>query len=92
MENNQPKKKTAKKVVTTESIENGLIEFNQGAKEVNNNETIEIDLKKAENLLKKANQTIKNISNLIDDTFNEDNEMSEEDRAKNKDFLKKIMR
>lgn len=90
MENNQPKKKPAKKVVTTESIEEAFKESQKGFEEIKNDKSGDIDFKKVNYTLKMANKAMREMRKLMDETF-KDEKMAEDVKKKNKDFLKKKM-
>jgi hypothetical protein len=90
MSNDQPKKKAAKKVVTTESIEKAFSESQKGFEEFKNNKSGVIDYKKLNYTLKMANKAIREMGKLMDETF-KDEKMAEDLKKKNKDYLKKKM-
>ena len=90
MTNDQTKKKTTKKEVTTESIENAFNEFKKGAKEFKNNETGVIDYKKLAYTIKMGNKAMREMRKLNEETLNNE-KMAEDVKKKNKDYLKKKM-
>ena len=90
MTTNQPKKKTARKEVTTESIEHAFNEFKKGAKEFKNNETGVIDHKKLAYTIKMGNKAMREMRKLNEETLNNE-KMAEDVKKKNKDYLKKKM-
>jgi hypothetical protein len=90
MTNDQLNKKTTKKEVTTESIENAFNEFKKGAKEFKNNETGVIDYKKLAYTIKMGNKAMREMRKLNEETLNNE-KIAEDVKKKNKDYLKKKM-
>lgn len=84
MSNDQPKKKIAKKEVTTETIEKAFNEFKKGSEEFLNNQSGVYDQKKLMYLIKMGNKTMREMKKLNEETLN--NEKKAEDlKKKNKD-------
>jgi len=86
MENKKTKTKKSKTIVTTETVDNNFSEFDKRLNDYNNNSSKGIDLKAADKVIKEAKSLTRNLTSLLNDTFN-NKDMNEEEKAKNKKFL-----
>jgi hypothetical protein len=84
MSDNQPKKKTAKKEITTESIEEAFKESQKGFEEFKNNKSGFIDYKKLNYSIKMANKAMREMRKLNEETLNNEKK-AEDQKKKNKD-------
>lgn len=88
MTKNQSKKNTAKKVVTTESIEEAFKESQKGFEAIKNDKSGVIDFKKFNYAIKMANKAIREMKKLNKEIANKGS-MAEDAKKKSKDSLKK---